>query len=158
MKKITVAGILTVVLVVVLSTVAFTASPSDTAEVTVNATVNQAVGLSLSKNSIDLTAGPESSGSDTLTADVKSNWDWKLYVGNIDLTGTDPDGSNVTLQDSELSITTDTGADLDGTGGNLATGTEAETGVVVTYSLGPVPWTVAPAAYSGTHTYTLSYQ
>src|SRR5680860_694238 len=151
MKKITVAGILTVVLVVVLSTVAFTAPPPDNQDVTVNARVNQAVGLSLSDTPIDLTAGPESSGSDTLTADVKSNWDWKLYVGNIDLTGTDPNGSSVTLPDSELTISGDSGEpSVHGDGGTLATGTATGTGsVVVTYELGPVPWTVSPAAYSG---------
>ncbi|GAB4253414.1 MAG: hypothetical protein Kow00129_14440 [Thermoleophilia bacterium] len=157
MKKLAIIGILALGMVTLLSALAFSAPPTSTSDVTISAQVPQRVGLTLTKNTISLVTDPETQPTDTdsLDATIKSNWNWTLDISAVSLQGTAPDNSTVTLDPTLLQITDGTNNfDANGTTLTGAPGSETRT---FDYTL-TIDWTTPPADYSGTQTWTLTYQ
>jgi hypothetical protein len=155
MKKLLIAGLAITLVLALFVGVAVTAPPDQTADVEVTANVAQSVWLSLDKHAINWDVDPDLNPSDTdsLTATVRSNWNWQLQVSALKMQGANPDGVTETLPNGMISINT-----LDGNGGTLGSGERTRgTDVSVNYTL-DVDWSVAPAIYTDTQTYTLTFR
>lgn len=160
MKKLALGGLAVLMVVGLFVGVALSAPPPQSTDVEVNAAVAQAVWLEISDNKVDLAVDPDTnpSASDSITATVRSNWDWKLNVEKLDLTGVDGEGTGETIDNSMMKIASG-GTTLDGNGGVIATGSRTGgTDVDVTYTLS-VDWSVAPGTYQDkAQTYTLTFR
>lgn len=154
MKKLTICGLAVLMLMGLFTGIALSAKPPVGDDVTVNAVVDQTVWLDLGAHSVDLQVNPDVSDSASLTANVRSNWNWQLVAGSVQLVGVDGEGSGETIPAGMLTINGSSAAsDV-----TLASaGRTGGTPVDVTYAL-DVDWSVAPGAYTDTHTCTLSFQ
>ena len=160
-------GALAALLVVALGGFALAANPEN---VTVTAPVAQTIRLTVSKNAVDFGGGsldPETgSYSDSLTATVRSNVNWRLQVEkNQDLTGVDPanviPSSQLTFTSSSanprVTATQASATEFGATGSPtmVAEGTKGNNiDVSVNYGL-TVTWDDSPDTYTATHTYTV---
>lgn len=156
MKKWVVLGIAVAMVLTLFAGVALTAPQPKEADVKVQATVAQAIWLEIPDNLVELAVDPivTTTASESIQANVRSNWDWNLSYSGLEMTGVDPDNQQAKLPAGYLTIN---GDEATADNGSVASGGKTSgTPVDLKYAL-TAKWDLTPAVYTGSHTYTLTF-